>query len=42
MEQKVVLFYTTHRMQHTAVRFCNAHIAIYKSYVTKSHHVYWA
>ena len=28
-------------MQHTTVQFCNAHIAIYRSYTTKIHCVYW-
>ena len=32
----------TRRMRHTAVRFCNAHVAIYRLYATKLHRVYWA
>ena len=29
-------------MQHMTTRFCNAHIATYRSYAIKLHRVYWA
>ena len=34
--------YTTCHMRRMTMRFCNAYVAIYKSYTTKLQRVYWA
>ena len=40
MKKKVVLFFTTHPMQRTTVRFCNANVEIYRLYATNLYRVY--